>query len=455
MPNHEQVQFLAGVIEGFYGQPWTPDERFEMLRWLSEAGLNTYFYCPKADLHQRAVWREPYPAADTAHFRQLLAACRERKLHFIYALSPGLDIRYREATELNHLQQRFQQMLELGCESFALLFDDIPDRMEPGDLEQFGSLAAAQGAVTNRLFQWLREQCPGARLLFCPTPYCSRMVQHQHGGAGYLPTIGQVLAPEIEVLWTGPEIISSEITVAHIQELESVLQRKPMIWDNLHANDYDGHRFFCGPYAGRPLELRGAVRGLLSNPNTEFPLNFVPVRTLGAFVNCRSQWDPRAAYLAAIQEWLPHFAKRGHPISLEDLVTFGDCYYLPHEEGPEADALYRAAQALMTANPGTVAGLALDFQERATRLREFCGRVTELNDRQLFYALSRRIWELGEELDLLKRFADYQSGKAPASDGFRSDFHLPRLYRGGIVERLQRLLTPHPDGTFTPSPTPS
>src|SRR5439155_9861136 len=143
--------------------------------------------------------------------------------------------------------------------------------------------------------------------LFCPTPYCGRMAEAKLGGQGYLHAIGRQLSPEIDVFWTGPEIISAEITVAHVREIGSILRRKPLIWDNLHANDYDGRRFFCGPCAGRPPALRQAVSGLLSNPNCEFPLNYVPLRTLGEFVRCPAAagWDARKSYLAAMREWLP------------------------------------------------------------------------------------------------------------------------------------------------------
>src|SRR5207253_899503 len=140
------------------------------------------------------------------------------------------------------------------------------------------------------------------RFLFCPTVYCGRMAGSNLGGEGYLAIIGRELTPKIDVFWTGPEIISREIPVAHVQDLQRVLRRKPLIWDNLHANDYDGRRFFCGPYAGRPPELRGEVAGLLSNPNNEFPLNFVPLRTLAEFVRfpAEGRWNPREAYLSAM-----------------------------------------------------------------------------------------------------------------------------------------------------------
>jgi len=444
----EDVNFLSGVIEGFYGRPWSRAERFELFDWMADWKLNTYLYGPKDDLNHRAVWRELYSASEADALRELAQACRQRNIRFIYALSPGLDIRYSNPDELGHLQKRFEQMLALGCQHFSLLFDDIPDRLDPADIQRWGSLASAQCHVTNTMFKWIRERSPHARFLFCPTPYCGRMAQSKLGGEGYLETIGRELLQEVDVFWTGPEIISREITVAHVQQLQTALRRKPLIWDNLHANDYDGRRFFCGPYDGRAPELRQAVSGLLSNPNNEFPLNYIPLRTLAEFVHCEGAWDARQAYLSAMREWVTYFTTIGLPITLEDLVLFGDCYYLPHSEGPEAEALYQNIKGLLQSEPANWGGQLPAFRQQATRLREFFVRMTEVRQRPLFYALSRRIWELREEMDLLLGCADLKSkqGTTPC----QSDFHLPGTYRGGMVARLQRLLIQHPDGTFTP-----
>ena len=445
------TNFLAGVIEGFYGQPWSQVERLQLFDWMKDWGLNTYLYAPKDDLKHRALWRETYSDAEAEVFRQLLSATQQRGIHFIYALSPGLDICYSRETDLQQLQTRFAQMLALGCQNFALLFDDIPDRMNAADQKRWGSFAAAQSHLTNSLFRWTRERCPNARLLFCPTPYCGRMATAQLGGPDYLSALSRELLPEIDVFWTGPEIISREITVAHVQELQTQLRRKPVIWDNLHANDYDGRRFFCGPYAGRPLELRSAVQGLLLNPNNEFPLNYVPFRTLASFLNCPDgAWTPRAAYESAMREWLPHFATVGAAVNLPDLLFFGDSYYLPHEEGSEAEQFFALARTLLSAPPTEWGEAAATFRHQASRLREFCTRMTELRNRPLFYALSRRIWELREELDLLDRYIAFKSDPANHSTSFTSDFHQPGTYRGGFVARLQRLLRQRPDGTFTP-----
>ena len=64
-----------------------------------------------------------------------------------------------------------------------------------------------------------------------------------------------------------------------------VLQRKPVIWDNIHANDYDQRRVFLGGYHGRPVELYPYLNGILTNPNCEFEANFIAIHTLGTW--CR------------------------------------------------------------------------------------------------------------------------------------------------------------------------
>jgi protein O-GlcNAcase/histone acetyltransferase len=442
--------FLAGVIEGFYGQPWAQAQRFQLFAWMREWGLNTYLYAPKDDLKHRALWRESYDPAESELLRELMDACRRHQLRFIYALSPGLDVRYGLEADRAALRRRLEQLLALGGRDVALLFDDIPDLMDAADLARWGSLAAAQSHLVNELHTWLLHRAPEARLLFCPTPYCGRMAAARLGGEQYLETIGRELAPGIEVFWTGPEIISAEISEAHIREVTRVLRRKPLIWDNLHANDYDGRRFYCGPYAGRPPGLRNLVSGILTNPNNEFPLNYVPVRTLAGYVQASGPWEPRGAYLSALAEWRAQFAAlRGLP-TIEDLALFLDCYYLPYEEGQGARELFALLVETLRQGSARLTPERTEFRARAARLREFCGRLSELRDRGLFYALSRRAWELREELELLDRYLEM---KARAGDAELppSDFHLPGTYRGGMVARLQRLLIQEPDGCFRPN----
>ena len=85
------------------------------------------------------------------------------------------------------------------------------------------------------------------------------------------------------VYFLGDKVISQVITAESIIELSKVLRRKPMIWDNIHANDYDHRRVFLGPYSGRPVELYKLVSGVLTNPNCEFEANFIAIHTLATW----------------------------------------------------------------------------------------------------------------------------------------------------------------------------
>ena len=59
-----------------------------------------------------------------------------------------------------------------------------------------------------------------------------------------------------------------------------------MIWDNLHANDYDQRRLFLGPYSGRSTALIPKLRGVLTNPNCEYGANYIPIHTLAQWAKC-------------------------------------------------------------------------------------------------------------------------------------------------------------------------
>ena len=98
-------------------------------------------------------------------------------------------------------------------------------------------------------------------------------------------------------------MISKSIPVASIRELTAVLCRPPILWDNLHANDYDQRSLFLGPYHGRSTSLIPLLNGILTNPNCEYTANFVPIHTLAQW--CRSngtkQQRRSSATMATVQ----------------------------------------------------------------------------------------------------------------------------------------------------------
>jgi protein O-GlcNAcase/histone acetyltransferase len=430
-------EFLGGVVEGFYGQPWSTRQRLQLFGQMAQWGLNTYFYAPKDDLKHRAIWREAYSDDELRTLGELIDACRQHQLRFIYGLSPGLDIQFSSPADREWIRRRFAQLLHVGCQDFALLFDDLPGQIRDADRQAYPSVAAAQCAVTNEVAAWVKSQSPGGRFLFCPTPYCDRMDRARLGGEGYLDTVGERLDGTIDILWTGPEIVSREISVDAIERLSARIRRAPVIWDNLHANDYDGRRLYAGPYSGRPWELRRHVAGILSNPNNEYPINFAPLHTLAAYLRAERAWSPRDALVAAIADWLPSYQTVGATVTKDDLLLLVDCFYLPHDEGPEAKRLYEVVERLVLQPSGSWDDAEGEFQHFNDRVQRLFDKLTQLRDRELFYAWSRRVWDLKEELQLIEGFVAQKKAGVAAP---QLETHLPGTYRGGIVARLQGLL---------------
>ncbi|XP_063047035.1 protein O-GlcNAcase [Engraulis encrasicolus] len=273
-------KFTSGVVEGFYGRPWTMEQRKELFRRLQKWGLNTYLYAPKDDYKHRMFWREMYSVEEAEQLMTLISAAKEHGIEFIYALSPGLDITFSNQKEVSTLKRKLDQVSHFGCKSFALLFDDIDHNMCPADKEVFSSFAHAQVSITNEIFQYLGEP---ETFLFCPTEYCGTFCVPNVAQSPYLHTIGEKLLPGIEVLWTGPKVVSQDISVESIEEVSKILKRAPVIWDNIHANDYDQKRLFLGPYKGRSTELIPRLKGVLTNPNCEFESNYVAIHTLATW----------------------------------------------------------------------------------------------------------------------------------------------------------------------------
>ncbi|XP_074517910.1 protein O-GlcNAcase isoform X2 [Halichoeres trimaculatus] len=305
----ERKQFLCGVVEGFYGRPWSLDQRKVLFQWMQCWGLNTYLYGPKDDLKHRLLWREVYSPEEEGQLRTLILEAKSRGLRFVYALSPGQDIVFSSACDLTLLKRKLRQVSDLGCQAFAILFDDIDHSMCQADTEAFSSFAQAQVTVTNEIYRFLGEP---PIFLFCPTEYCSSLCSPSVSKSPYLQTVGEALLPNITVVWTGSKVISRRLSVDCLAEVKCVLQRAPLIWDNLHANDYDSRRLFLGPFKGREPRLRSHLRGLLLNPNCEFEANFVPLHTLGSWYRAgkwgrkdeECEYCPDKALSAALRDWM-------------------------------------------------------------------------------------------------------------------------------------------------------
>lgn len=432
---------IFGVIEGFYGRPWSRSQRLELFSRLGDSRLGTYVYGPKDDLKLRAEWRSLYDDEEASRLRELVEACNAAGLIFNYAVAPGLDIIYSDDADRRRLEDRVAQLIELGVRDFTLLFDDIPARLPAQDARSFTSFAQAQCSVANELLAFVRAGVGKSQFFFCPTEYCGRFATPNVRDSAYLNEIGELLDPEIEVFWTGPEIVSESLPSASLREVASVLRRKPLIWDNFHANDYDIRRVYLGPYAGRDAAALAETRGIITNPNCEYEANFVALASLSAFAEDPTNYEPRHAYLAALEAWRPRFALHGGgTLDPAQLELLGDLHYLPFEFGERALEVLAVARELTSSQPE-----AWDVQHQrlasiANEVEELFAAITHLENRELLYTLYQYVWESRTELRVLVDYLGWLRSKPAATAEFGSPALVANTYRGGLAAAIQQLV---------------
>jgi hyaluronoglucosaminidase len=272
----------SGVIEGFYGVPWSWAERHAMVRHQAALGLGAYLYAPKHDPFHRDRWREPYDEEFRREFQALTAEAETCGVALVFGISPFIDYDFAAPADDEALAAKTADFLALGATGIALLADDIEFELgTPVD----GSLGAAHVDVANRLLADLGPGRPDLLFWFVPTAYSDDRADDWAGGQAYLEALAE-LDPRIRVLWTGPDTFAATLAAADLDRFRDATGRSPLIWDNYWANDGgDGlfGRLLLAPYGGRAADLPGAVEGIAQNLSIQGGLSRLALTTFATW----------------------------------------------------------------------------------------------------------------------------------------------------------------------------
>lgn len=119
-----------GFIEGYYGNPWSNEDRADLMTFGGDYKLNQYIYAPKDDPKHNSKWKELYTAEELEEIKKLAEAGNRSKCYYVYALHPfmynairfGSDEAYQE--DLNIIKTKFEQLMDAGVKQFSILADD-------------------------------------------------------------------------------------------------------------------------------------------------------------------------------------------------------------------------------------------------------------------------------------------------------------------------------------------
>ena len=304
---------VRGVMEGFYGRPWSWAERASMLRFMAERGFNFFMFAPKNDPIHRDRWREPYLPEEVASFAELSATAARLGIEFVFGLSP-LEFHYSAADDLQAVLDKYRVLQGAGVSSFCVLLDDMPERFRfDDDAQRFATLAEAQAWLNNTVLSELKASGPVRRVMFCPTEY------HGAGVSPYLAELGQRLDPAIDVYWTGREVCSRDLRTEDARRVSATLRRPVIYWDNYPVNDASmRHRPHIRPLIGRDPDLDQGCKGLVCAPGPLAEAPKIAIHTVAAYLADPSGYEPEAAWREALLD------VTGNPEDASAVALLGD-----------------------------------------------------------------------------------------------------------------------------------
>lgn len=288
---------FRGVVEGFYGTPWSHQARLRQLQFYGANKMNTYIYGPKDDpFHSCPDWRKPYPEKEAAQLKELVKIAKENEVDFVWAIHPGQDIKWN-SEDRETLLAKFESMYGLGIRSFAVFFDDISG--EGTDPQRQAELL---NEIDNRFVKMKGDVTP---LIMCPTEYNKSW---SNPAGGYLKTLGAKLNPSIQIMWTGDRVIS-DITKEGLAWVNPQIRRPAYIWWNFPVSDYVRDHLLMGEVYGNDTDVKNEMSGFVSNPMEHAEASKIAIFSVADYAWNPEKYDSKASWKAAVRALLSRNAQ--------------------------------------------------------------------------------------------------------------------------------------------------
>jgi hyaluronoglucosaminidase len=307
-----------GIVEGFFGPPWSMAHRRRLFAFGATRGMNTYLYAPKDDPYHRKRWRQQYPQTKWRELLRLIGAAQTQRIDFVYGFHPGEGLYFGDDRAVGILLRKARRFYDAGVRTFAVLFDDIPSRLsDPRDRRAFkNSLARAEGTWIAKIIAAQPANWSAVEWWICPSYYSEDALLERVFGRfepEFLETLAQYLPPNIPCFWTGPSVVSQSITLAHVRRIVKKINRPLLLWDNYPVNDLSMcDELHIRPLTGRDPRLPECAYGYLNNPLLQEQLSFVPLATCFDYARAPAEYRAESSWTKIVRhrfgaDALPHW----------------------------------------------------------------------------------------------------------------------------------------------------
>lgn len=246
-----------GFIEGYYGNPWSTEDRCKLMEWGGYYKLNSYFYAPKDDPKHNGKWRELYTDQEIeTKIKPLAEAGNKSKCRFVFALHPYMNNPIRYNSEANYqadlkvMQAKFKQVIDAGVRQIAILADDA------------GNVGGANYTRTlTDMSNWLKELQPSYPGLKLTLPFCTQ--EYMGWGQSYYRDFPE----NVQIIMTGGRVWG-EVTNNFTSSFTNTAGRGPYMWINWPCTDNSKKHLIMGGYTTflHPGVDPSKIQGIVLNP---------------------------------------------------------------------------------------------------------------------------------------------------------------------------------------------
>ncbi|MBR5851521.1 MAG: beta-N-acetylglucosaminidase domain-containing protein [Bacteroidaceae bacterium] len=280
-----------GLVEGYYGNPYSEADRMGLLQMFGEMKMNVYIYGPKDDAYHKSKWREEYPTELGQKITEYVNVAKANKIEFMWAIHPGEDIQWNDTDRAN-IVNKLKAMCALGVRSFAVFWDDL--------WNDDGTHGDEQAELMNYIAAELKKAYPDVKpLTICPT-------QYNRGWANsvYLPALGTIMDSDINIMWTGNSVVDM-INYSDMTWINNQIKRKAYIWLNYPVSDYCINHLLMGPTYGNDLNIADMLSGFVSNPMEYAEASKVSLFSIADYTWNMPAYDSNASWEAAMKYLMP------------------------------------------------------------------------------------------------------------------------------------------------------
>lgn len=326
---------LRGVVEGFYGTPWTHQQRLELFDFMEQKGMNAYIYAPKDEDYHRKLWRQAYPDEQRKQLKELVRRAKSRNVEFIYAISPGNDIDFSGANKESDRQAmeiKLQAMYKLGVRRFALLFDDIPVKDADGQAE---------------FANWLNESFVNTHrgckpLILVPTEYFRKDMESKGEPNEYTKKLSQALSQDILVLHTGEEVCPDGLKMETMEQVNKIYGRVTGLWWNYPVNDYIKRSVGLGPISDIDSKLGNReISAFFVNPMENAALSRIAIATAADFSVNPAGYNPEESWTRAVKEQYGDLADDMMVFARHSQRLQNNWAHIGRQDAPQLQAEYK------------------------------------------------------------------------------------------------------------------